>query len=200
MKYKLRSSTKNATESKSKYHSYSRSSSAGNNSGPPEKMPKVEYNQRGRSPGIGPHLRRKPNLPSLISIETQTDDYSNENYNPEKVAKTDKSTPQCEKICELCGGRSKKRRYSKIEDVKISETYEKEIEKRLSDSEKPNSEELLLKEDKNKTIVSNVENTTVITTSSIDKPTFGSLPLEVNIIFLNVHKYFTFYLHRPLIL
>ena len=200
MKYKLRSSTKNATESKSKYHSYSRSSSAGNNSGPPEKMPKVEYNQRGRSPGIGPHLRRKPNLPSLISIETQTDDYSNENYNPEKVAKTDKSTPQCEKICELCGGRSKKRRYSKIEDVKISETYEKEKEKRLSDSEKPNSEELLLKEDKNETIVSNVENTTVITTSSIDKPTLGSLPLEVNIIFPNVHKYFTFYLHRPLIL
>ena len=198
MKYKLRSSTKNATESKSKYHSYSRSSSAGNNSGPPEKMPKVEYNQRGRSPGIGPHLRRKPNLPSLISIETQTDDYSNENYNPEKVAKTDKSTPQCEKICELCGGRSKKRRYSKIEDVKISETYEKEKEKRLSDSEKPNSEELLLKEEKNETIVSNAENTTVISTSSIDKPTLGSLPLEVNIIFPNVHKYF--YLHRPLIL
>lgn len=196
MKYKLRSSTKNATESKSKYHSYSRSSSAGNNSGPPEKMPKVEYNQRGRSPGIGPHLRRKPNLPSLISIETQTDDYSNENYNPEKVAKTDKSTPQCEKICELCGGRSKKRRYSKIEDVKISETYEKEKEKRLSDSEKPNSEELLLKEDKNKTIVSNVENTTVITTSSIDKPTLGSLPLEVNIIFPNVHKYFFIYTGR----
>ena len=198
MKYKLRSSTKNATESKSKYHSYSRSSSAGNNSGPPEKMPKVEYNQRGRSPGIGPHLRRKPNLPSLISIETQTDDYSNENYNPEKVAKTDKSTPQCEKICELCGGRSKKRRYSKIEDVKISETSEKEKEKRLSDSEKPNPEELLLKEDKNETIVSNVENTTVITTSSIDKPTFGSLPLEVNIIFPNVHKYL--YLHKALIL
>ena len=200
MKYKLRSSTKNATESKSKYHSYSRSSSAGNNSGPPEKMPKVEYNQRGRSPGIGPHLRRKPNLPSLISIETQTDDYSNENCNPEKVAKTDKSTPQCEKICELCGGRSKKRRYSKIEDVKISETYEKEKEKRLSDSEKPNSEELLLKEEKNETIVSNAENTTVISTSSIDKPTLGSLPLEVNIIFPNVHKYLSFYLHRPLIL
>ena len=198
MKYKLRSSTKNATESKSKYHSYSRSSSAGNNSGPPEKMPKVEYNQRGRSPGIGPHLRRKPNLPSLISIETQTDDYSNENYNPEKVAKTDKSTPQCEKICELCGGRLKKRRYSKIEGVKTSETYEKEKEKRLSDSEKPNSEELLLKEEKNETIVSNAENTTVISTSSIDKPTLGSLPLEVNIIFPNVHKYF--YLHRPLIL
>ena len=192
MKYKLRSSTKNATESKSKYHSYSRSSSAGNNSGPPEKMPKVEYNQRGRSPGIGPHLRRKPNLPSLISIETQTDDYSNENYNPEKVAKTDKSTPQCEKICELCGGRSKKRRYSKIEDVKISETYEKEKEKRLSDSEKPNSEDLLLKEDKNETIVSNAENTTVITTSSIDKPTLRSLPLEVNIIFPNVHRYFIY--------
>ena len=198
MKYKLRSSTKNATESKSKYHSYSRSSSTGNNSGPPEKMPKVEYNQRGRSPGIGPHLRRKPNLPSLISIETQTDDYSNENCNPEKVAKTDKSIPQCEKICELCGGRSKKRRYSKIEDVKISETSEKEKEKRLSDSEKPNPEELLLKEDKNETIVSNVENTTVITTSSIDKPTFGSLPLEVNIIFPNVHKYL--YLHKALIL
>ena len=199
MKYKLRSSTKNATESKSKYHSYSRSSSAGNNSGPPEKMPKVEYNQRGRSPGIGPHLRRKPNLPSLISIETQTDDYANENYNPEKVAKTDKSTPQCEKICELCGGRSKKRRYSKIEDVKISATYEKEKEKRLSDSEKLNSE-LLLKENKDEAIVSNVENTTVITTSSIDKPTLGSLPLEVNIIFPNVHKYWSFYLHRPLIL
>ena len=196
MKYKLRSSTKNATESKSKYHSYSRSSSAGNNSGPPEKMPKVEYNQRGRSPGIGPHLRRKPNLPSLISIETQTDDYSNENYNPEKVAKTDKSTPQCEKICELCGGRSKKRRYSKIEDVKISETYEKEKEKRLSDSEKPNSEELLLKEEKNETIVSNAENTTVISTSSIDKPTLGSLPLEVNIIFPNAHKYLFIYTGR----
>ena len=186
MKYKLRSSTKNATESKSKYHSYSRSSSAGNNSGPPEKMPKVEYNQRGRSPGIGPHLRRKPNLPSLISIETQTDDYSSENYNLEKVIKTEKSTLQCEKMCELCGGRSKKRRFSKFEDVKISKLNEKKREKRLSDSENSNSEGLLLKEEKKETVVSNVENTTIATTSSIDKPTLRSLPLEV----INIRPYF----------
>ena len=185
MKYKLRSSTKNATESKSKYHSYSRSSSAGNNSGPPEKMPKVEYNQRGRSPGIGPHLRRKPNLPSLISIETQTDDYSKENYDLEKVVETDKSTLPCEKMCELCGGRSKKRRFSEIDD-KISKPNEKKKEKRLSDSEKSNSEELCLKEEKKETLVSNVGNTTITTTSSIDKPTLGSLPLEV----INICPYF----------
>ena len=191
MKYKLRSSSKNATESKSKYHSYSRSSSTGNNSGPPEKMPKVEYNQRGRSPGIGPHLRRKPNLPSLISIETQTDDYSKENYDLEKVVETDKSTLPCEKMCELCGGRSKKRRFSKIDDDKISKPNEKKKEKRLSDSEKSNSEELCLKEEKKETLVSNVGNTTITTTSSIHKPTLGSLPLEVINICPYLNKLFT---------
>merc|ERR1719273_78607 len=98
---------------------------------------------------------------------------------PKKLLKQIRVLRNAKKICELCGGRSKKRRYSKIEDVKISETYEKEKEKRLSDSEKPNSEELLLKEEKNETIVSNAENTTVISTSSIDKPTLGSLPLEI---------------------
>ena len=123
MKYKLRSSSKNATESKSTYHSFSRSSSSLSNNGPPEKVPRVEHGVRGRSGGSGTSLRRKPWIPSLLSVETQTDSqFSNLDILENQALENCHNRVPCQNICDLCGCNKKKRRLPKSENI---ETVEK---------------------------------------------------------------------------
>ena len=126
MKYKLRSSTKNAAESKSTYHSSSRSSTSGNTGGPPEKRARIEHGVGGRSGGTGVSLRRKPWFTSLISVETQTDVQVQtpklDNVESQPTEDRDKRV-QCIKICDLCGaGKMKRRRLKIADDIQIKET------------------------------------------------------------------------------
>jgi hypothetical protein len=119
MKYKLRSSTQNATDSKSTYHSSTLHCNTGIGSGPPEKRPRVEHGVRGQSGGSGHHLRRKPWAPSLISIETQTDSQLNTHNLAQYQSFHSEKNIHSLKICDLCGSSNKKRRLHKSENIEV---------------------------------------------------------------------------------
>ena len=123
MKYKLRSSSQNATDSKSTYHSSTRHCNTGIGSGPPEKRPRVEPGVRGPSGSSGHHLRRKPWAPSLISVETQTDSLLNTHNLAQNQLSEHEKNIQRPKICDLCGSSNKKRRLPipKSENIEVPE-------------------------------------------------------------------------------
>ena len=174
MKYKLRSSS-NSTESKSTYHSSGPSSSRGISSGPPEKRLRLEHDAPGPNRGAGHNLRRKPWAPSLISIETQTDERLIEPI-PPKVSKCVEGNEKCLKVCELCGCSTKKRLSQKSGASKVVEKddCQKKEESLESDKTKPS------KELKSEAIVSERLELSSLLNDNKDTLTIKTLPQEVS--------------------
>ena len=179
MKYKLRSSSKNSTESKSTYHSSGPSSSRGISSGPPEKRPRLEHEVQGPNRGVGHNLRRKPWAPSLISIETQTEEGLIENYSNVRSSECVEGSDKCHNVCELCGCRNKRLRYPKSEASEVGENDAIQKEEECIESERDKANENLpavasLSErlDPSSDLLDNE-----------DKATVKALPLEVRRIF-----------------
>ena len=175
MKYKLRSSSKNSTESKSTYHSSGSSSNRGISSGPPEKRPRLEHEVQGPNRGVGHNLRRKPWAPSLISIETQTDEGLTENHSNVRSSECVGGSDKCINVCELCGCRNKRLRYQKSGAFEVGEKevihkeeecIESEINKANEDL--PTVASFSERLDQSSNLVDNE-----------DKATIKTLPLEV---------------------
>ena len=178
MKYKLRSSSKNSTESKSTYHSSGPSSNRGLSSGPPEKRLRLEHDPHGPNRGSGHNLRRKPWAPSLISIETQTDQRLIEPI-PLSTSRCVEGNEKCLKVCELCGCSTKKRLFPKCEDSEVpgKSNLQKEEEPVESVRTKPN------KDSPPDYVVSERLEISPLLSDNEDTPTIKTLPLEVNRIF-----------------
>ena len=175
MKYKLRSSSQNATDSKSTYHSSTPHCNTGIGGGPPEKRPRVEHGLRGLSGGPGHHLRRKPWAPSLISVETQTDSQLNtHNLAPNPSSESEKSIPSL-KICDLCGSNNKKRRLPKSENTEVPETTN--YQERINNIQYENSIIDKFCQEKISPISSSSSPTAE---QDDDGPTIRSLPLEAS--------------------
>ena len=181
MKYKLRSSTKNAAESKSAIHASSRTSTSGSARGPPEKRARLEHGGLGgRNGGSSVCLRRKPWVTSLISVETQTDCQTQllnpiEGSQGQPVGDVEKKI-QYVKICELCSAGKRKRHSPKCEDlheVKDNDGF-KSVEKKCAIIENAAQQE-------DKDILSRVSILPPPTKSNEEASlTIGSLPLEVS--------------------
>ena len=181
MKYKLRSSSKNSTESKSTYHSSGSSSSRGMSSEPAEKRQRLEHEVHAPIRGAGHNLRRKPWAPSLISIETQTDERMIGNIPSISPPKCVENNDKCLKVCELCGCSSRKRRYQKIEALEVHTNKDVNIEEESVESDKTKTIEDLR-------LVANVSERLDVFPALRDnenKPTVKALPLEVRIVLHN---------------
>ena len=181
MKYKLRSSSKNSTESKSTYHSSGSSSSRGMSSEPAEKRQRLEHEVHAPIRGAGHNLRRKPWAPSLISIETQTDERMIGNIPSISPPKCVENNDKCLKVCELCGCSSRKRRYQKIEAPEVHTNKDVNIEEESVESDKTKTIEDLR-------LVANVSERLDVFPAlrdNEDKPTVKALPLEVRIVLHN---------------
>ena len=179
MKYKLRSSTKNAAESKSAIYSSTRTSSSGSAGGPPEKRARLEHGgSGGRNGGSSVSLRRKPWLSSLISVETQTDCQSQllhcigatEGQSVEEIAKK----IQYVKKCEYCGAGRRKRHSRKGEEPEIKDN---EVLK-CHEGKGAIIEDVAQREDKGTS--HRVSNLPLPTKSNEAQLTIESLPLEVS--------------------
>ena len=176
MKYKLRSSSKNSTESKSIYHSSGPSSSRGISSGPPEKRPRLEHEVQGPNRGIGHNLRRKPWAPSLISIETQTDECLIENYSNVRSSVCVEGSEKCHNVCELCGCRNKRLRYPKSEASEVGEKETIDKEEECIESERNRANE-------NLPPLASLSDRLDLSSNLLDnedKATIKALPLEVS--------------------